>query len=49
MADMLHITYSSALTIMHDHLNMRCICARWVLKLLMPEQKQTQVEMCWEL
>lgn len=34
MADMLHVSHSSAFTIVHDHLNMRHVFARWVLRLL---------------
>lgn len=46
-----HITHipQFAFTILHEHLNMRRVCARCVLRLLMLEEKLMRVEVCQEL
>ena len=43
------ISYGSVFIIMHDHLHITRICARWVPCLLTPEQKAVQMETCREV
>lgn len=49
MVDILHITCCTAFTILHVDLNMSHVCARYVMRLLMPQQKLIRVEICQEL
>lgn len=52
MANILKISHGSVQTILHDHLGMRKLCARWVPRLLTPDQKQQRVddsERCLEI
>ena len=42
----LRISYGSVFTIMHDHLHMTLVCARWVPRLLTPEQNVVRMETC---
>lgn len=49
MADMLYISSNSVFTILHDHLNVRCICAEWVPRFLIPVQKLMWVKVYYEL
>lgn len=49
MADILHMYHGSVFTIVHNHLNIRHICARWTQRLQMPEQKLMQIDVYWEL
>lgn len=44
MAKILRISHGSVFTILHDHLGMRKLCARWVPRLLTPDQKQQRVD-----
>lgn len=43
------ISYGSVLNILHDHLGLSKVCARWVPRLLTPVQKSFRVETCSEL
>lgn len=43
------ISVGSAHQIIHDHLGMRKVCAKWVPKMLLPDQKATRVAICQEL
>ena len=45
----LRISYGSVFTIMHDHLHMTLVCARWVPRLLTPEQNVVRMETCYEV
>lgn len=49
LANMLNISHGSAFKIIHNHLHMRRVCARWVPRLLTPEQMMVRVEVCQEL
>lgn len=46
LARMLDISIGSVHTILHDHLHMSRVCARWIPRLLTPEQKRNRVEVC---
>jgi histone-lysine N-methyltransferase SETMAR len=46
MAEKLGISSTSAYSIIHDTLNFRKVCARWVPKQLTEEHKATRVERC---
>ena len=43
------IGYGTAQDILTNVLGMRRVCARWVLRLLVPEQKTIRVQICTEL
>ena len=43
------ISYGSVLNILHDHLGLSKVCAKWVPRLLTPVQKSFRVETCSEL
>jgi [histone H3]-lysine36 N-dimethyltransferase SETMAR len=43
------ISVGSAHHILHDCLGMRKVCAKWVPKLLLPDQKATRVDICQDL
>lgn len=49
LAAALRISHGSAFKILHDHLHMSRVCARWIPRLLTPEQKAVRVETCREL
>ena len=44
IADTLKISEGSVFTILHEHLSMRKLCSKWVLRLLTVDQKQQCVE-----
>lgn len=46
LAIMLDISIGSVHTLMHDHLNVSRVCARWIPRLLTPVQKQNRVDIC---
>lgn len=46
IADELHISKERIGEILHEHLNMKKICARWVPKMLTPFDKQRRLECC---
>lgn len=48
LAKMFNISETTVYKIMHDHLNMSKISARWVPRMLSPLQKQYRVECCKE-
>ncbi len=48
IAELLDISVGSAHTILKDKLNMSRVCARWIPRLLTPEQKQNRVDVCLE-
>jgi len=43
------ISYDSVLSILHEHLGLSKVCARWIPHLLTPVQKSFRVETCLEL
>ena len=43
------ISYGTAQDILTNVLGMRRVCARWVPRLLVPEQKTVRVQICTEL
>lgn len=49
LSEVLRISYGSVFTIMHDHLHMTRVCARWVPRLLTPEQKVVRMETSHEV
>ena len=52
IADTLEISEGSEFTILHEHLGMRKLCSKWLLRLLIVDQKQQGVddsERCLEL
>ena len=49
IADIVDVSIGTVHQILHDCLNMRKVCARWVPRMLTPEQKQTRVNACEEL
>ena len=40
----LNISEGSVFTILHEHLSMRKLCSKWVLRLLTVDQKQQRVD-----
>ena len=46
IANALHISHGSISTILHDHLGMRRLTARWVSKSLSDEQMATRASVC---
>lgn len=46
IADIVDVSTGAVHQILHDSLNMRKVCARWVPKMLTPEQKQARVSGC---
>lgn len=48
LAEMIGVSASTILNILHDHLGMSKVCARWVPRMLTPHQKQRRVECCRE-
>ena len=44
IADTLKISEGSVFTILHEHLNMRKLCSKWVPHLLKVDQKQQRVD-----
>ena len=49
IADVVDVSTGAVHQILHESLNMRKVCARWVPKMLTPEQKQARVDTCEEL
>ena len=49
IATMFKISETTALKILHDHLGMSKVSARWVPRMLIPLQKQYRVECCKKL
>ena len=52
LADIVKISYGSVFTILHEHLGMRKLCAKWVPRELTVDQKQQQIDVseeCLEL
>ena len=43
------VSVGSIETILHDHLHMSKVLARWVLRLLTPNQKEQRADSCKEL
>lgn len=46
LAVLLDISIGSVHTLLHDHLNVSRVCARWIPRLLTPVQKQKRIEVC---
>ncbi len=46
LAGILDTSLGSVHTLLHDHLNVLCICACWIPRLLTPEQKKQCVTLC---
>lgn len=44
IADIIRISTGSVFTILHEHLNMKKLCARWVPRFLTADQKQQRVD-----
>lgn len=43
LADAYDVSYGTVWTVIHDHLNMRRVCARWVPRLLKEEERERRV------
>jgi histone-lysine N-methyltransferase SETMAR len=48
-ADIVGVSYGSVQTILTSELNMRCVAAKFVPRLLTPEQKEHRVTVCQDL
>ncbi len=46
LAGILDISLESVHTLLHDHLNISRVCARWIQNLLTPVQKKQRVTLC---
>lgn len=46
LAHILDISVGSVFTLLHKHLNMSRVCARWIPRLLTPDQKANRVAVC---
>ena len=44
IADISGISFGSVESILHDHLDMNKVCARWVPRMLTPEMKKNRLE-----
>ena len=49
VSDNVGISIGATHKVLHEHLGMSKVCAKWVPKMLIPEQKQARVEACQQL
>ena len=49
VSDSVGISIGAAHEVLYEHLGMSKVCARWVPKMPIPEQKQARVEACQQL
>ena len=49
LSETLKISLGSTHTLVTEKFNMRCVCARWVPRVLIPEQQDVRMQVCMQL